>query len=116
MDNQEVTPVKGQFPSGVSGNKMGRPKGSKNKITLMKLMAEEAVREQNSTRMLEVCAMIVDQALEGDKPSQKLIWQSVVSNGVSEEKGAAEKVKIEISGMEQPKAVTVIENPPQEEV
>lgn len=90
----------------------GRPKGSRNKVTLMKLMAEDAVRSQNESKMLEVCSLIVDQALEGDKASQKLVWQSVVSNGVSDDKDAKEKVEITIGHIPKPQEVTIIEQTP----
>lgn len=57
----------------------GRPKGSRNKITLIKLMAEEAVRDRNLDKMLQVCQQIIDDALDGDFNSRKLVWQSVMS-------------------------------------
>ena len=77
----------------------GRKAGSKNRVTVLKLLAEEAIRSNNATKILEVCNLIVDQALAGDKPSQKLVWQSVVSNGVTEDKATAEKVEIKIGTM-----------------
>lgn len=57
----------------------GRPKGSKNKITLIKLMAEESVRSRNLDKMLEVCEAIITDALAGDRDCRKLVWQSVMS-------------------------------------
>jgi hypothetical protein len=57
----------------------GRPKGSRNKITLIKLMAEEAVRDKNLSKMLKVCGDIIDDALAGDEACRKLVWQSVMS-------------------------------------
>lgn len=57
----------------------GRPKGSRNKITLIKLMAEEAVRDRNLDKMLQVCQDIIEDALAGDFNSRKLVWQSVMS-------------------------------------
>jgi len=59
--------------------RMGRPKGSRNKITLIKLMAEEAVRDRNLDRMLKVCEDIIEDALSGDFQCRKLVWQSVMS-------------------------------------
>jgi hypothetical protein len=87
--------------------KPGRKRGSKNKVTILKLIAEEAVRTNNAAKIMEVCNLIVDQALEGDKTSQKLVWQSVVSNGISEDKVVAEKVEIRIGAMEAPKEVII---------
>lgn len=91
----------------------GRPKGSRNKVTLLKLMAEDAVRSENEQKMLQVCSMIVDQALEGDKASQKLVWQSIVSNGVSDEKTSTEKVEIKIGHIPKPEEVTIIDQTPE---
>jgi hypothetical protein len=60
-------------------NKGGRPKGSKNKITLLKLMAEETFRTGEIDRMMQVCREIVTDALAGDRDCRKLVWQAVVS-------------------------------------
>lgn len=62
------------LPKGV-----GRPKGSRNKITILKLMTEEAVRSKNTDRMLEVCDQIIEAALEGDRDCRKLVWSSIMS-------------------------------------
>lgn len=99
----------------ITGGSGGRQKGSKNKITLLKLMGEQAVRENNRDKMLEVCSLVVEQALGGDKSSQKLVWQSMVSNGVSDDKNATEKVEIKIGAIAPVEQVTVIEHPPIEE-
>ena len=87
----------GKFAPGVSGNPNGRPKGSRNRITLLKLMAEEAVREGNADKMLSVCKTVITQALEGDKDSQKLVWAAVMSkSNLDGEKVAGDKVQITI--------------------
>lgn len=89
-----------KFPKGVSGNPAGRPKGSKNKVTLLRLMAEEAVRDRNLARMQEVAELIIEQALEGDRPSQKLVWASIISNSnTSEQTQAKEKFEINVNAM-----------------
>lgn len=91
----------GRFVPGVSGNPNGRPKGSRNKITLMKLMAEEAVRENNADKMLEVCKIIIENAIEGDKDSQKLVWSAVMSkSNLDVEKAQGDKVQITIGRVE----------------
>lgn len=82
-----------------SGNPKGRPKGSKNRVTLLKLMAEEAVREDNSDDMLKVARLVIDQAMEGDSRSQKLVWDAIVSKGTTDDRAVAkEKVEINIGG------------------
>lgn len=90
----------GTFPEKTSGNQKGRPKGSRNKITLMKLMAEEAYREDNQEKIQQVINKVVDKALKGDKACIKLVWSSVISNSPSDNKAQAqEKVVIKIDSM-----------------
>lgn len=108
----ERTP-KGQFPVGTSGNKLGRPKGSKNKVTLLKLMAEEAARERNYDKANAVIDLIYEQALEGDKASQKLVWDANMSKGsIDDRTQAQEKVTIQIGGMPEatPPKATIIDH------
>ncbi len=91
---------KGQFVEGKSGNPLGRPKGSKNKITIAKLMVEEAFREGHANKILHVLELVLNQALEGDKTSQKLVWDSAMSKqAVAEDKTAANKQQITVHTM-----------------
>jgi hypothetical protein len=84
----------------MSGNLVGRPKGSKNAITVQKLMLEEAVRGSQSEDMGKVCALIIKQALEGDKPSQKLVWDANMSKqNLTEDKAAGKKQSITVHTM-----------------
>ena len=77
MAENELTkkdPETGRF---LEGHKpKGRPKGSKNKVTLLKLMAEEAIRGDNADDMLKVAQLVIAQAMEGDSRSQKLVWDA----------------------------------------
>lgn len=103
--------AKGQFATKVSGNPLGRPKGSKNKVTLLKLMVEEAIREENVDDMLKVAKLIIGQAIDGDGRSQKLVWDAVMSKGTTDDRTQAkEKVEINIGGIipEKPIEVTAI--------
>jgi hypothetical protein len=97
-----------KFVAGQSGNPAGRPKGSKNRVTLLKLMAEEAVRENNSDLILQICQGILQDALEGDKDMRKLVWQSVMSKGSFDDKTQAqEKVVIQIQSTAPEKGITI---------
>lgn len=87
----------GKFLAGTSGNPVGRPKGSKNKVTLLKLVAEEAVRERNYDKIQAVMDSIIEDALAGDKDMRKLVWQAHISKGSADDKtNAQERVVIQI--------------------
>lgn len=97
---QTQDPLTGQFLEGVSGNPKGRPKGSKNKITLLKLATEEAWRERNAQRLDDILDMILQDALDGDKGSRKMIFDAVISKAnVQEDKTAGHTQKITVHSM-----------------
>ena len=85
-----VRNAKGQFlPGNTEG---GRTVGSKNRITLMKVALEEAFRDETYDDVIKVLKMVVDQAIKGDKSSQRLVWDSAVSKGIqASDKEATDK-------------------------
>lgn len=85
-----VRNAKGQFlPGNTEG---GRVVGSKNRITLLKVALEEAFRDEVYDDVLKVLKQVVDQALQGDKSSQRLVWDSAVSKGIqASDKEATDK-------------------------
>lgn len=91
-NNEEKTDLvavrddKGRFLPGNTAA-VGRPVGSKNRITLLKAALEESFREDTYDEVLDVLKMVVQQAKDGDKASQKLVWEAAVSKGL----GAADK-------------------------
>lgn len=87
----------GRFKKGVSGNPVGRPKGSRNKITLLKQSLELQLREQAAPDMGGVLAKAVELALEGDKAMIKLLLEQHMSKGVTEDAKVSEKVAIQIN-------------------
>lgn len=91
--------------------KAGRAKGSKNKITLLKLMTEEAVRSKNLDRMLQVCDEIISDALSGDRDCRKLVWQAIMSKSNLEASPATGAVPEITIRLEQP-AQLIPETPP----
>ncbi len=96
-------PETGKFLEGKSGNPMGRPRGSRNKVTLMKLVAEQAVREGNYEKMIEVAEKIIESALKGNSKCRKMVWDSIMSKGAADDTTTAkEKVQININAGEAP--------------
>jgi hypothetical protein len=81
----------GRFLPGNPGG--GRTAGSKNRITLLKVALEEAFREDTYDDVIDVLRMVVSQAKEGDKASQKMVWDSAVSKGMTatDKEGADKK-------------------------
>jgi len=103
MDDKSGTlprTVEGQFIAGVSGNPNGRPKGSKNRITLLKMATEEAWRERNQDRLDAVLDLILADALDGDKGARKMVFDAIVSKAnVAEDKAAGERQTIKVHKM-----------------
>ena len=90
----------GQFVEGISGNPLGRPKGSKNRITLLKMQTEEAWRDRNMERLDIVLDLILQDALDGDKAARKMIFDAVISKAnVQEDKSAGQKQEITVHRM-----------------
>jgi hypothetical protein len=87
----------GTFLKGVSGNPAGRPKGSKNAITLLKQSLELQLRDQAAIDMPAVLAKAVELALEGDRQMIKLLVDAHLSKGTNDQAKAAEKVAIQIN-------------------
>lgn len=95
----------GTFPKGVSGNPAGRPKGSKNQITLLRQSLELQLREQAAPDMGAVLDKAVELALEGDARMIKLLLEMHMSKSIPESKELKEKVSININAGEAPKVV-----------
>ena len=95
-----VRNAEGQWIEGTSGNPKGRPKGSKNRITLLKMQTEEAWRDRNQERLDTVLDMILQDALDGDKGARKMIFDAVISKAnVQEDKSAGQKQQITVHKM-----------------
>ena len=83
---------------GQSGNPMGRPKGSRNKITLMKQVLEGELRAQLGPHMAEVLAKALEMAKDGNESMIKLLVDKTIptTKANDEEEGGKEKIQIMI--------------------
>lgn len=89
----------GEFAPGESGNPDGRPKGSRNKITLLKHSLELQLREQSKDFLPGVLKQAIELALQGDRQMIKLLLDLHMSKGLAEETKAQEKTQIFIGSL-----------------
>lgn len=94
---QVVRKEDGTFPKGVSGNPAGRPKGSKNAITLLKQSLELQLREQAAPDIGAVLDKAVEMALDGHPGMIKMLVELHMSKSTNDEAKASEKVAIQIN-------------------
>lgn len=97
-----------RFQPGKSGNPAGRPRGSKNAITLLKQSMELELRDQAGPDMAGVLDKAVELALEGHPGMIKLLLELHMSKGTSDETKVTEKVAIQINSSA-PDKVEIIE-------
>ena len=96
MEHENKPVIKGRFVKGQSGNPAGRPKGSKNRITMMKLALEGELRAQMKDHMAEILAVAITKAKQGDPAMVKLLIDKTIptSKAADDETPAKEKVQI----------------------
>ena len=84
-----------RFKKGQSGNPLGRPKGSKNKITIMKLALELNLRKQLENDAHEILRKAIELAKNGDQAMIKLLVDKMVpTSKAMEDEPTKEKVQI----------------------
>lgn len=82
-------------------NKGGRPKGVKNKTTLLREAVENGLQDYIHQSAKDVIQVVVKQALEGCRPSQKLLIERVIPNKKSEKDSNSKgvpQIVINVSG------------------
>lgn len=97
-NNAVVIPQKhrGGFVKGVSGNPAGRPKNSKNAVTLHKIALEGELRTQLKDEMGEVLKKAIELAKAGDTSMIKLLIDKVISSPRSSDDESAGKERVQI--------------------
>ena len=106
MNDLVQTPKAHLWKKGMSGNPAGRPKGSKNAISLVKLQVEGELRAQMKGDMPALVSKMMEMALAGDRDMAKTLYKSWVSGTVaSDEDAPREKIQIVIGKLDQVPAV-----------
>lgn len=85
----------GQFPKGVSGNPAGRPKGAKNKTTILKEYVESQLTEQLSMDAQELLGTAIKLAKAGDTTMLKVLLDRLLPARKAED-GRGSKGKSQI--------------------
>lgn len=67
-----------KFQKGKSGNPMGRPKGSKNKSTILREAMESKTDRMLSKEVPKVLRVVIEAALKGDMSAAKMILDRAV--------------------------------------
>jgi len=101
-DIQQVTrDTLGRFVSGVSGNPVGRTRGSRNRASLVREAIEEAVQRGLSERVQRILDAALTLAEDGDKQMIKLTLGDMLKPARSADpnagKGAPRKVVLKVT-------------------
>lgn len=101
-----------RWKKGQSGNPAGRPKGTKNKITLMRLALEGELRTQLSGEMASIVAKGIEMAKEGNEAMIKLfVDKTLPSMKAGDDAEAADnRVQIVIGKLPERKEESVVVN------
>lgn len=100
----------GRFPKGTSGNPLGRAKGTKNRITLARLMLEEQLRETLTKAGPKLIKKAIRMALNGDEKVLRVLLDKMLATPKGDDsEGAADRdVKVIIQNLTGPQPA----NPP----
>ena len=71
-------PVATKFQKGMSGNPKGRPKGSKNKSTILREAMETKTDRMLSREVPKVLKVVIAAAIKGDMSAAKMILDRAV--------------------------------------
>ena len=87
------------FKPGQSGNPSGRPKGSKNKLTLLREAVLESAEEIVLSNFERIVQATVKLAEEGDPTALKIVWDRIIPSkrAIEDKKEGSDKLNITIN-------------------
>jgi hypothetical protein len=88
---------KGRFPVGVSGNPAGRAKGTKNRITLARLMLEESLRAQLTEKGPEIMRKALKMALSGDEKIMRVLLDKMLASPRGDDASEARDPEVNVN-------------------
>lgn len=111
-DEKTKPPVKrtsgGQFVPGQSGNPAGRAKGTKNRITLARLMLEESLRDALAEDGPKIMKKAIKMALSGNDRVMRVLLDKMLTTPRDQDTGESQDREINVTVQnlipQQPKA------------
>lgn len=86
----------GRFPAGMSGNPAGRAKGTKNRITIARLMLEEGLRQSLTAAGPKIMNKAIKMALEGDPKIMRVLLDKMLASPRGDDAGDAKDAEVRV--------------------
>jgi len=93
------------FKKGQTGNKLGRPKGSKNKENLLKEVIQSNAQDLMLSNIERIVDVVCEKAREGDLTAAKMIMDRVVPSEQANENRKFGGVNIVIGELKTPVSI-----------
>lgn len=90
-------PKTGRFPPGQSGNPLGKAKGTKNRITLARLMLEEGLRQQLTAAGPNIMKKAIKMALDGDDKIMRVLLDKMLTTPKGDDGSEARDNEVRIT-------------------
>ena len=88
----------GQFPKGPHPDRqVGRPKGSKNKVTFLRLELEEALRNELKGEGLEILRKAIELAKQGNEKVIKVLLDKMLASPKGDDADEAKDTDVRIT-------------------
>lgn len=98
-NTKESSEAKHLFKPGQSGNPNGRPKGSKNKLTLLREAVLESAEDIVLSNFEDIVRSTVELAKQGDATALKIVWDRIIPSkrAIEDKKEGSDKLNITIN-------------------